>query len=100
MKRFPLAVLTSLGLILVASFSASARADANNKSCADNALMCTEVADSIGYDGGYTGHDEPSLLFYSNTAGAGNSAMYHLQIPTDPKKQPQQNGKGTTWNFQ
>ena len=73
MKRLPLLLLIALGLVLVASFSGSARADGNNKSCADNAWMCTEVADSIGYDGEYTGHDEPSLLFYSDTAGSGNS---------------------------
>ena len=27
--------------------------------------------DPIGYEGAYTGHDEPSLLFYSNTPGSG-----------------------------
>jgi hypothetical protein len=55
---------------------------------------------SIGYNGAYTGHDEPSLLFYSNTAGAGNSNLYHLQIPSDPKVLPNQAGTGGTWNFQ
>ena len=48
----------------------------------------------------YTGHDEPSLLFYSGTAGSGNSNLYHLQLPSDPKVQPNQNGTGATWNFQ
>ena len=42
--------------------------------------------------GEYTGHDEPSLLFYSDTAGSGNSNMYRLQIPSDPKVQPKQAG--------
>src|SRR6516162_7154066 len=28
------------------------------------------------YVGGYTGHDEPSLLFYSNTPGSGNNQAY------------------------
>jgi len=35
--------------------------------------FCTEAAESVGYGGEYTGHDEPSVLFYSNTAGSGNS---------------------------
>lgn len=100
MKRIPLTVLMALGLVLGASFSASARADGNNKSCADNAWMCTEVADSIGYDGAYTGHDEPSLLFYSNTPGAGNSNLYRLVLPQEPTQQPSQDGLGATWSFQ
>jgi hypothetical protein len=48
----------------------------------------------------YVGHDEPSLLFYSNRAGSGNANVYQLTLPTDPKAQPSQNGTGTTWNFQ
>src|SRR6476620_11128805 len=60
--------------------------------CQANAPLCTEVLDSIGYDGAYTGHDEPSLLFYSNRAGSGNSALYSLRIPTDPKVMPNQAG--------
>jgi len=100
MKRLPLPLLIALGLVLVASFSGSARADGNNKSCADNAWMCTEVADSIGYDGEYTGHDEPSLLFYSDTAGSGNSNSYTLVLPQEPAQMPSQDGLGATWSFQ
>ena len=33
--------------------------------CDEGGVLCTEVLDSIGYSGGYTGHDEPALLFYS-----------------------------------
>ena len=68
--------------------------------CDEPTALCTEPVDSIGYSGAYTGHDEPSLLFYSNAAGSGNSNFYHLQIPTDPKMLPKQDGPGTTWNFQ
>src|SRR2546430_4077267 len=32
----------------------------------------TTLFRSIGYNGSYTGHDEPSLLFYSNVPGSGN----------------------------
>jgi hypothetical protein len=68
--------------------------------CSEATSLCAEPLDSIGYGNEYTGHDEPSLLFYSETAGSGNSNLYHLQLPTDPKKPPQQDGSGTTWNFQ
>jgi len=76
------------------------QARATRPDCNEPTALCTEPVDSIGYGGEYTGHDEPSLLFYSSTAGSGNSNLYHLQIPTDPKKQPKQDGSGTTWNFQ
>ena len=67
---------------------------------ASRTALCTEPADSIGYGGEYTGHDEPSLLFYSDTPGSGNSNLYHVQLPTDPKVLPNQAGTAGTWNFQ
>jgi hypothetical protein len=68
--------------------------------CTTNAAYCTETVEPWNYAGQYTGHDEPSLLFYSNTAGAGNSDLYHLTLPSDPPTAPSQNGTGGTWNFQ
>lgn len=68
--------------------------------CDENAPFCTEVYDSIGYAGAYTGHDEPSVLFYSSTAGSGNSSLYQLTLPNDPTGVPKQDGSGTTFNFQ
>jgi len=68
--------------------------------CAENTALCTEPLDSIGYGNEYTGHDEPSLLFYSSGSGSGNSSLYHLSLPTDPKVQPNQAGTAGTWNFQ
>lgn len=68
--------------------------------CDENAPFCTEVYESIGYGGAYTGHDEPSLLFYSNTAGSGNSNVYQLTLPQDPPGTPKQDGSGATFNFQ
>jgi hypothetical protein len=67
--------------------------------CQENAALCTEVMDSLDY-GHYTGHDEPSLLFYSNAAGSGNNNRYHLRLPKDPPTLPTQDGKGGTFNFQ
>jgi hypothetical protein len=68
--------------------------------CDQSGALCAEVSDSIAYGGGYVGHDEPSLLFYSNRAGSGNSNVYKLTLPTDPKVMPNQGGTGGTWNFQ
>jgi hypothetical protein len=68
--------------------------------CDEYAPFCTEVFDSIGYEGAYTGHDEPSVLFYSNTPGAGNSNIYKLTLPTDPQNLPKQDGSGGTFSFQ
>src|SRR5207249_9859109 len=70
------------------------------KTCSENAFFCTEAANSIGSGGEYTGHDEPSLLFYSNTAGSGNSNIYKFVLPKDPIQRPTQDGLGATWNFQ
>jgi hypothetical protein len=62
-------------------------------------ILCTEVFDSIGYQGAYTGHDEPALLFYSNVAGSGSSGTYRLRLPKDPPTPPSQNGTGGVFNF-
>jgi len=65
--------------------------------CEQNALTCTEISQQVA---GYTGHDEPSALFYSNTAGSGNNNVYTMRLPTDPPTLPRQNGTGGTFNFQ
>ena len=45
-------------------------------SCDDSTgIFCTEVYESIGYNGAYTGHDEPSLIFYSDVAGSGSTMV-------------------------
>src|SRR5262249_19566876 len=55
-------------------------------SCAGAHMMCTEVYDSesVFGEGNYVGHDEPSVLFYSNQPGSGNQMAYNVTIPTDP----------------
>jgi hypothetical protein len=68
--------------------------------CDDNAPLCAEPLDSIGYEGEYTGHDEPSVLFYSNTPGSGNNQHYRVVVPKDPPTLPTQAGTGGTFNFQ
>jgi hypothetical protein len=85
-------------LVLVGLFAGSAQAV--KPRCYEPYALCAEPLDSIGYHGEYTGHDEPSLLFYSNRSGSGNSNHYTLTLPTDPKVMPNQAGTAGTWNFQ
>ena len=61
-------------------------------------ILCTEQLDSPGYE--YVGHDEPSLLFYSNRPGSGSNNVYRLRLPKDPPTLPISDGSGGTWNFQ
>lgn len=65
-----------------------------------NAGLCTELARKKNYEGKYTGHDEPSVLFYSDVPGAGNSSIYRLKLPNEPHLAPKQDGTGGTFNFQ
>ncbi|TME10984.1 MAG: hypothetical protein E6I65_07395, partial [Chloroflexi bacterium] len=58
--------------------------------CGEGSPLCAEANDSLGYRSEYTGHDEPSVLFYSNAAGAGNESNYQVQIPTEPPILPKQ----------
>jgi hypothetical protein len=46
--------------------------------------LCPDVVDPARVFGEdeYVGHDEPSLLFYSNKPGAGNRAQYSVTLPT------------------
>lgn len=106
------------GLLLVASAGATASAspashrgaaaaptaasdeDERRLLCDEGDPLCAETADAIGYEGRYTGHDEPSLLFYSNVRGSGTNNRYRLILPKDPPTLPTQDGTGGTFNFQ
>jgi hypothetical protein len=46
--------------------------------------MCAEVANPSDVFDTYVGHDEPSLVYYSNKPGAGNHMQYSLRLPRDP----------------
>jgi hypothetical protein len=104
MKRFALLVLlvagvTALTVFVPAATSSKAGVTALFE-CDEGGPLCAETADPVGYNGAYTGHDEPSLLFYSNTPGSGSSQLYKLTIPSDPPTLPKQDGSGGTFNFQ
>jgi hypothetical protein len=87
-------------LLVFTTLAVAESARSKNFDCGSNGALCTEVYDSIGYGGVYTGHDEPSLLFYSNVAGSGNTGVYLLKLPKDPPILPKQDGTGGTFNFQ
>jgi hypothetical protein len=67
--------------------------------CNTNPQFCAETAQPWSLNGTYTGHDEPSVLYYSNVPGSGNSNLYQLSLPTDPPAPPNGNGTGGVTNF-
>jgi hypothetical protein len=72
--------------------------------CSDtaHAAGCADVSNAyppVGWGGSYVGHDEPSLLFYSNRPGSGDNQTYYVRLPKDPPTPPQQDGAGGTDNF-
>src|SRR5579872_622608 len=83
---FAAAVALPLNSGLLLPQPARAGSRAAPMSCAQGRMTCTEVFDSeaVFGEGVYVGHDEPSLLFYANTLGSGNSSRYQLTLPSDP----------------
>src|SRR5436305_10354870 len=80
MRRYLLTLIAACGLLCLWPLPATAATNGyvHRATCAQGSALCTEVVDSIGVNGAYTGHDEPSVLFYSNVPGSGNSQVYHL----------------------
>ncbi len=72
---------------------------AMNCAAAATSQFCAEVYDSESVFGEnvYIGHDEPSVLFYSNRPGSGNHMRYELTLPKDPPSTPT---NGRTYNFE
>lgn len=99
MRRLVLLLALAGAVVVAVTASGSAQATRPKQwpnACTWNAWQCTEVYDSINK---YTGHDEPSLLFYSNKNDAGNSMLYRLVLPKDPAQLPTQDGS-VVWNFE
>ena len=95
---------TVFGLALATVVSTGGTARANKPVgapfCGTRSALCSEPMEPWGYNGQYIGHDEPSLLYYSDKAGAGNNNTYNLQLPKEPPIPPNQAGTGGTDNFQ
>lgn len=68
-----------------------------SEACEKGPLMCAEVADYKNAFHYYVGHDEPSILYYSDTAGAGNRNRWQLTLPTEPSSTVI---PGRSWDFQ
>jgi hypothetical protein len=68
--------------------------------CDEADWLCAELAEPINYEGRYSGHDEPQMIFLSDTPGSGNSSIYKLILPKEPLLQPTQDGRGGVFNFQ
>ena len=84
---------------LVATGSAYAAAVHAAINC-EYSSMCAEVADPGSVFGSeYVGHDEPSLVFYSNVSGAGNNATYTFRLPRDPSA-ANPNTPGKSYQFE
>jgi hypothetical protein len=90
----------ALALVFGRSLASGGAGPGGKIECDANAAVCAETASPVGYRGAYTGHDEPSLIFYSDRAGAGNSMSYNLTLPSDPSTQPAQDGSGGVFNFE
>jgi hypothetical protein len=83
------------------SATSAAKAAITPPMCVMHSQLCTEANSPWSWNGyNYiSGHDEPSLLFYSNKKGSGNSNDYQLTLPTDASTPPAQDGSGGNWNF-
>jgi hypothetical protein len=75
-----------------------AQSTAKSQACVTGHLMCTEVQDyEAAFHDVYVGHDEPSVLYYSNVPGAGNRNQWQVTLPKDP---PPSVKRGRSWTFQ
>ena len=75
-----------------------AQSTAKSQACITGHLLCTEVQDyEAAFHGAYVGHDEPSVLYYSNVPGAGNRNQWQVTVPKDP---PPSVKRGRSWTFQ
>jgi hypothetical protein len=86
------------GVLATAAVADSSDYGANGVSCAYAHPLCTEVLNKRPVFGNiYVGHDEPSLLFYSDKPGSGNEMSYTLTLPKDPPSNPI---VGRSYNFE
>ena len=90
-------VLAAFALVAAGSaYAAGAHAAVN----CEYSSLCAEVADSASVFGPeYVGHDEPSLVFYSNVAGSGNNTTYTFRLPRDPSA-ANPNASGKSYAFE
>ena len=98
-------IVSAFGVLALSGTATAAIPGSVRPLCDDNGPLCTEINEfsngqTTNYEGRYVGHDEPSLLFYSNVPGSGNHMRYRLVLPKDPPVMPNQAGTAGTFNFQ
>jgi hypothetical protein len=96
--------IVALALVVVTALvgPAVARADSYGESlCQERPFMCLDPYHSIGTNGAYTGHDEPTVQFSSHRPGTGGrDLLYYVKLPMNAPMKPKQDGTGGTWDFQ
>src|SRR6478672_9334178 len=99
MKRF---VALALVVLTALAGPAVAKADSYGETlCQERPFMCLDPFHSIGEDGAYTGHDEPTVQFSSHRPGTGGKRLvYNITLPRNASVKPNQAGTGGTWDFQ
>jgi hypothetical protein len=107
MLRRALAGKLMASLLLTSGFAASAASAAAaapsrhmHINCAES-TVCAEVGQYQDVFGSnyYVGHDEPTVQFYSRTAGSGNRTRYTLTLPKDPSPS-NPNAAGKSYDFE
>lgn len=104
-RRLVLWCLAAQGALVISALPAPLASASTEYShvaynCAgQRAGYCVDVVDPgfvFGYNN-YVGHDEPSMLFYSNQPGSGNQVQWTMRLPKDP---PANNPTKNTYNFE
>src|SRR2546425_569359 len=101
----PLLTLVALALSLVASHGSATMTmrlvgSSAEPFCETHVGSCPDTLTHRNYEGQYVGHDEPSVLFYSDQPNSGNSNTWRVRLPHESLVMPTQDGSGGTWNFQ
>ena len=96
--------IVALALVVLSALAgpAAARADSYGETlCQERPFMCLDPYHSIGDNGAYTGHDEPTVQFSSHRPGTGGKdLLYYVKLPINAPVKPKQDGTGGTWDFQ
>jgi hypothetical protein len=99
--RLLASLLLTFGCAIASASSAAAASSPHaHINCAESSI-CAEVGQYQEVFGNnyYVGHDEPTVLFYSNKPGAGNHLRYTLTLPKDPSPS-NPNTPGKSYDFE
>ena len=111
MRRLSVGFVLAAALTIIALFVAPGgfadQGFAKDEFCTSpgSSFRCVDVANAgtitlQNQEYPYVGHDEPSLLFYSNKSGAGYDQTWQMTLPRQPVALPNQTATGSFWDFQ